>query len=141
MNTITSFIVSFCGRCILLGFLYMLCPSGSMSASVKYVFCLCFICCVIGSAFSIPNPDFETFDDVKSQDILTEQNVSVTAQTVFGEALKSENINFRKIVVDTNKMPDGSIVIIRVTVYTNESPQRVNEVIGSGSYEVVLVNE
>lgn len=141
MNTITSFIVSFCGSCILLGFLYMLCPSGSMSASVKYVFCLCFICCVIGSAFSIPNPDFETFDDVKSQDILTEQNVSVTAQTVFGEALKAENINFRKIAVDTNKMPDGSIVIIRVTVYTNESPQRVSEVIGSDSYEVVLVNE
>lgn len=141
MNTITSFIVGFCGSCILLGFLYMLCPSGSMSASVKYVFCLCFICCVIGSAFSIPSPNFEMFDDARSQDILTEQNVSVTAQTVFGEALKAKNINYRKIVVDTNKMPDGSIVIIRVTVYTNESPQRVNEVIGSDSYEVVLINE
>lgn len=141
MNTITSFIVGFCGSCILLGFLYMLCPSGSMSASVKYVFCLCFICCVIGSAFSIPSPNFEMFDDARSQDILTEQNVSVTAQTVFGEALKAKNINYRKIVVDTNKMPDGSIVIIRVTVYTDEPPQRVNEVIGSDSYEVVLINE
>lgn len=141
MNTITSFIVSFCGSCILLGFLYMLCPSGSMSASVKYVFCLCFICCVIGSAFSIPNPDFETFDDVKSQDILTEQNVSVTAQTVFGEALKAENINFRKIEVDTNKLGDGSIVIIRVTVYTDQTAQKILDAIGSESYEVVVVNE
>ena len=140
MNSITSFIVSFCGSCILLGFLYMLCPAGSINKSVRCVFCLCFICCIIGVATNI-SVDFSWFDDTKTDTILTEQNVGVTAQMVFGEALKAKNINFRKIVIDTNKLSDGSIVINRVTVYTSETLQKVLDAIGSDSYEVTVVNE
>lgn len=141
MSGINSFIVSFCGGCILLGVLYMLCPTGNMSKSVKYVFCLCFVCMVIGAALSIKPPDLSMFDDIKHTEILTEQNVAVTAQTVFGEALTQKNINFRKITVNTNKISDGSIVISKVTVYTDEPQQKVTEVVGSDSYEVVVINE
>ncbi len=141
MNGINSFIISFCSSCILLGFLYMLCPSGSMSATVKYIFCLCFICCVVGTAFSIKPPDFSLLDKVDNTEILTEQNAAVTAQMVFSEALTQQNINFRKITVDTNKLADGSIIISRITVYTSELPQRVTEAINSDSYEVVVINE
>lgn len=140
MNSITSFIISFCGSCILLGFLYMLCPAGSINKSVRYVFCLCFICCIIGVATNI-SVDFSWFNVTKTDTILTEQNVGVTAQMVFGEALKAKNINFRKIVIDTNKLNDGSIVINRVTVYTSETSQKVLDAIGSDSYEVMVVNE
>ena len=140
MNSITSFIVSFCGSCILLGFLHMLCPAGSINKSVRYVFCLCFICCIIGVATNI-SVDFSWFNDTKTDAILTEQNVGVTAQMVFGEALKAKNINFRKIAIDTNKLSDGSIVINRVTVYTSETLQKVLDAIGSDSYEVTVVNE
>ena len=141
MSGINSFIVSFCGGCILLGVLYMLCPTGNMSKSVIYVFCLCFVCMVVGAALSIKPPDLSMFDDIKYTEILTEQNVAVTAQTVFGEALTQKSINFRKITVDTNKISDGSIVINRVTVYTDEPQQKVTQVIGSDSYEVVVINE
>ena len=141
MSGINSFIVSFCGGCILLGVLYMLCPTGNMSKSVKYVFCLCFVCMVVGAALSIKPPDLSMFDDIKHTEILTEQNVAVTAQTVFGEALTQISINFRKITVDTNKISDGSIVINRVTVYTDEPQQKVTQVIRSDSYEVVVINE
>ena len=141
MDGFNSFIISFCGSCVLLGFLYMLCPSGNMSAPVKYIFCLCFVCCVVGTAISIKPADFSVFDETKSSEILTEQNTAVTAQAVFSEALTQQNINFRKITVDTNKLLDGSIIISRITVYTAESPQRVMQVIDSDSYEVVVINE
>lgn len=141
MEGLNSFIISFCGSCILLGFLYMLCPSGSMSAPVKYIFCLCFVCCVVGTAVSIPSPDFSYFDQTESGEILTEQNTAVTAETVFGEALRRQNINFRKITVDTNKMSDGSIIISKVTVYTDELPQKIYTVISTDSYEVEVINE
>lgn len=141
MEGLNSFIISFCGSCILLGFLYMLCPSGNMSASVKYIFCLCFVCCVVGTAVSIPSPDFSYFDEAESYEILTEQNTAVTAQTVFSEALRQQNINFRKIAVDTNKSNDGSIIISKVTVYTDELPQKIYAVIDSDSYEVEVINE
>lgn len=141
MNGINSFIISFSSSCILLGFLYMLCPSGNMSASVKYIFCLCFVCCIVGSALSIKQPDFSMIEKAQNAEIITEQNASVTAQMIFSEALTQKNINFRKITVDTNKLADGSIVISRITVYTSEPPQKVLEVIKSDSYEVIVINE
>ncbi len=141
MEGLNSFIISFCGSCVLLGFLYMLCPSGSMSASVKYVFCLCFVCCIVGAAVTLPSPDFSYFDAVQGGEILTEQNTAVTAETVFSEALRQQNINFRKIAVDTNKTDDGSIIISKVTVYTDEQPQKIYAVIDSDGYEVEVINE
>lgn len=141
MMGINHFIISFCTGCVLLGFLYMLCPSGNMSAPVKYVFCLCFVCCVIGTALSIPSPDFLEFEKIGNTDILTEQNTAVTAQSVFGEALRQQNISFRKITVNTNKLQDGSIFISKVTVYTSEPTQNVLAVLDSDSYEVVVINE
>lgn len=140
MSEINSFIVSFCSVSILLGALYMLCPSGNMSLCVKYVFCLCFVCCVLSSVISIPEIDF-SFLDGETPQPLTEQNVAVTAQTIFCEALNRENINFRKIMVDTNKLQDGSITISKITVFTTESLGRVMEVLDSDSYEVVVINE
>lgn len=141
MEGLNSFIISFCGSCVLLGFLYMLCPSGNMSAPVKYVFCLCFVCCVVGAAVTLPNPDFSYFDTAAGGEILTEQNTAVTAETVFSEALRQQNINFRKITVDTNKLSDGSIIISKVTVYTDELPQKIYAAIDSDSYEVEIINE
>ena len=141
MSGINSFIISFCSSCILLGFLYMLCPSGSISGSVKYVFCLCFVCCVLGGTVSVKMPDFSTQSSKNNTEILTEEKVSTTAQMVFSEALIQQNINFRKIIVDTNKLQDGSITISRISIYTNEPSQKINEIIGSESYEVVVINE
>ena len=141
MSALNSFIISFCVGCVLLGFLYMLCPSGNMSAPVKYIFCLCFVCCVIGAAISLPTPDFSYFETAANSEILTEQNAGVTAETVFCEALRQQNINFTKITVATNKQPNGSIIINKVTVYTEELPQKIYDAIGSESYEVEVVNE
>lgn len=141
MASINQFIISFCTGCVLLGFLYMLCPSGNMSASVKYVFCLCFVCCVIGAAFSMTSPDFSEFDSFETSDLLTEQNTAITAQSVFSEALRQQNISFRKITVNTNETSDGSIFISKVTVFTSEPEQNVLAVLQSDNYEVVVINE
>ena len=140
MNGINSFIISFCAGCVLLGFLYMLCPAGSMSAIVKYVFCLCFMCCVLGTVFNISQVDF-SFAEGKTDEILNPQTAAATAQMVFSEALSSQQINFTKILVDVNKSDDNSIVISRVTVYTNEDGSKIKQAIGSDSYEVQIINE
>ncbi len=141
MSEINTFITSFCTGCILLGFLYLICPVGNMAISVKYIFSLCFVCCVIGSAIAIPSPDFTFFEQKFNTEILTEQNTAVVAQSIFSEALSSENIYFRKIEVNTNKLNDGSIIISKIIVYTTESPQKVISIIGSDDYEVVVINE
>lgn len=141
MQGLNSFIVSFCSGCILLGFLYMLCPSGSMSKSVKYIFCLCFLCCIVGASTAVQIPQISQFNTTDQGEILTEQNAAAVAQSVFSEALSSGDINFRKILVDTNKTDNGSIIISRVTVYTDVSADIISQAIGSDSYEVCVINE
>ena len=141
MSNLSSFIISFCSSCILLGFLYMLCPSGNMRSSVKYVFCLCFVCCILTGIIGMPKADFHAFNSDSDTEIVTEESAAVTAQMIFTQALSDADINFRKIEVKTNKLTDGSITISRVTVYTNESYENITAIIGSDSYEVVIINE
>lgn len=141
MNSLSSFMISFCSASIILGFLYMICPSGSMTKSVKYVFCLCFLCCILSVFTNLPKINFDAFDLESNNEIITEQTAAATAQTVFSQALVENQINFKKITVDTNKLSDGSITISRVTVYTSATAEQINSVIGTGSYEVNVINE
>ncbi len=141
MNGISTFIISFCVSCIVLGILFILVPDGALNKSVKYVFSLCFVCCLIGSVITLPQPDFSIFSAARNIDTVTLQNAQTTATAVFCEALKSQNINFKKIEVDTNKRNDGSIIISKVTVFSDQNAEKIIEVIGSDNYEVVIINE
>lgn len=142
MSNFSSFLLSFCTSCILLGFLYMLCPSGSMSKSVKYVFCLCFLCSILACASGISKTGLIEFNvDIQPQAAVNEQLSATTAQSVFETALESSGIDFRKITVDTDKLQDGSIIISKVTVYTAADIESVIQAIGSDDYEVVVVGE
>ncbi len=141
-NAFSSFILSFCSACVLLGFLYMLCPSGSMSKPVKYLFCLCFIGCILSGVFAAANFNFSDFtQNTAESEFVTDQNAAVTAEMIFSNALTAQNIDFRKITVITDKLQDGSIIISEVTVYTDADAHTVEQVIGSEYYEVKIVNE
>ena len=50
MNFFSSFAVAFCGACVFIGAIYMLCPDGAVSKSVKYVLGLVFLLSVISAA-------------------------------------------------------------------------------------------
>ena len=141
MNNLSVFLVSFCSACVLLGFLFLLCPKDKLNSSVKYVFCLCFLCCVLNGAVNFPKLNLSQFDTASTKAALTEQSTASVAQSVFAEALTQQNINFSKISVDTNKLSNGSITISRVTVYSAESVELIASVIGSDSYEVCVINE
>lgn len=142
MSGISSFIMAFCVCLVLLGFLYILCPSGSMSKPVKHVFCLCFICCMLSCGAGLKSIDFSefSFDDSKQQ-IITEEMSAETARQVFASALTKSGIDFKKITVHTNKLDDGSISISKVAVFTSASPDAVKAVLDSVDFEVEVINE
>ncbi len=142
MSGLSSFITAFCVCLVLLGFLYILCPGGSMSKPIKYVFCLCFICCMLSSTALLKNVDFSevSFDNSEHQ-IITEEMSANTARQVFASALTKSGIDFEKITVHTNKMNDGSISIIKVIIYTSASPDAVKAVFDNVDFEVEVINE
>lgn len=143
MNGINSFIMSFCTVCILIGGLYIICPSGTFSKSVKYVFCLVLICCVAATVKGIKSTDFDFAESSEAKSVEISQTAAASAaEQVFSVALKNENIEFSQITVCTDKTDDGSIIITEVIVYSSDDPNRIKKVIESGNnYEVSVINE
>lgn len=140
MSAAKTFIAAFCTGAVLLGVLYILVPEGRFGRIVRYAFCLCFLSLVLSAAVKISGEDFVNFSG-SAPNFDNEKLSAATAGTVFSEALTSAGINHKKITVFTDKTESGGINIIKVYVYTAAPADKVNAVIGSESYEVVVINE
>ena len=140
MSGFLSFVTGFCSVCILIGMLYMLVPEGTMSNSVKYVFALCFLCCILSGTIGISKIRATDFDLGAKQSYVTEDMAARTAEQIFSRALMSKNIDFTKIRVITDKTDDGGISIIKVIVYSSAPAEDIYSVISSDDYEVSVIN-
>lgn len=140
MSGFSSFVLAFCTVCITVGALQIICPSGSLSKSVKFALSLAFICCLLSGVAGIKFPDIQTY--LNSPKAVANDDMSQSAiRLVFEDALSRGGINFSKVTVCTDKLDDGSISIIEVVVYSPDSPQKIEEVIGGGEYEVRVIDE
>lgn len=116
MNYITSLLTSLCACLILIGVLFIICPDGVMSKSVKYILSLIFLISVISVA------GIGVSDQGKSFDFKTEASVDSSdfeiqnARLVYMETLKKSGLEFKEITVLTDKSEDGSIVINKIIV-------------------------
>ena len=140
MSAVRGFVTAFCLGCVLLGALYILVPKGNISKSVRYAFCLAFLCMVISAGFKLTKIEFPVFSTDESQ-FENERLSAAAAQMIFAEALSESEINFSKITVFTDKSDAGGISISKVYVYTDCPFQKVSAVIGSDAYELVVINE
>lgn len=140
MSGFLSFVTGFCSVCILIGMLYMLVPEGTMSNSVKYVFALCFMCCILSGTVGISKINVTDLNLGVQQSYVTENMAARTAEQIFSHALRSKNIDFTKIRVITDKTDGGGISIIKVTVYSSATAEDIYSVISSDDYEVNVIN-
>lgn len=140
----TQFFISFSTGCILIGALYILCPEGNISKPIKHIFSLVFLIIII-SAANVPlkNIDFSmptvTANDNENY---TQMQIS-SAEYVFSETLKSQNINFSKISIFTDKTDNDSIVITKVVIVSNDKSEKILNALGGlcENREVEIINE
>ena len=141
MSGFYSFVLAFCTMCAVLGGLGVIIPSGSFANPLKYIFCLCFICVILGSVISIDKVDFNILKE-REEITVSENGAEILARQTFEEALRRANIEFEKIRVFTDKSESDGIFITEVVVYSHESFSKINEIISSdGAYEVRVINE
>lgn len=138
-----QFFTSFCVGCVLIGALYIICPDGAISKTVKYVFSLIFLLIII-SAANIPlkNINLDVFSPQNS--VADSEDMQIAAaEYVFSHTLKSQNVNFSKISIFTDKTDNSSIVITKVVIATQEQPEKVKKALGelAKNREVEIVNE
>ncbi len=119
----------------------MLCPTGSMSRSVKFALSLSFVCCLLSGIINLEIPEIGDFSSKTHTDTGDEMSTAAT-RLIFEDALSRGGINFSKIEVCTDKLADGSISITEVVVYSPDPPQKIEELIGNSDvYKVRVVNE
>lgn len=141
MSGFSSFILAFCTMCVVMGGIYILCPTGSMSRSVKFALSLSFVCCLISGIINLDIPEIGDFS-LQSNTYKNEEMSAAATRLIFEDALTRGGINFSKIEVCTDKLADGSISITEVVVYSPDPPQKIEELIGdSDVYKVRVVNE
>lgn len=142
MSGFQTFVTAFCTVCVLLGGLFLLCPSGNLAKPVKYVFCLVFLLCVLTSALGLKRVQLDYKSSAQPLQAADGMGVAA-AEYAFRLALTNEGIQFSKITVCTDKSDDGSIIITKVIVCSSDSAQKIRQVLGenAGHYEVEIVNE
>lgn len=139
----TQFFISFSVSCILIGSLYIICPEGTISMPIKYIFSLVFLVIVISAAnIPIKNIDFSFETGIQNQTNITEMQTSA-AEYIYSYTLTAENIKFSKIYVCTDNSEDDSIVITKVVIVTKESREKIIKALGilAQNREVEIINE
>ncbi len=143
MNFIISFLTSFCAACVLIGCLYIICPEGNLSKPIKYILSLLFIVIIISCGkITFKGNEIEfTAPQVNAQS--SEELQILSARYVFEYTLRANQINFESITVCTDKLPDDSIVINKVIIYTDCQKEKVLKALGelSKTREVEIIND
>lgn len=143
MSGLTSFLTSLCAACVFIGAMHLICPDGNLGKPVKYILSLVFLVTVISAAGLLKggfdtNIGFETSAAVSDEELK-----AASARYVYGQVLKSSEINFTEITVCTDKTEDGSIVISKVIIYSDCDKERIRAALGEAAknIEVEIVNE
>lgn len=143
MSWFNSFVTSLCAAGICFGALYILCPEGKMSKSVKYVFSLCFLLIIISVAgITVKKADFN-FDLSSEINTDTVDTQIAIAEYTYGLALKIAGIDFSEITVFTDNSDTDSINISKVLIYSDSNRERIITALGEAAknFEVVVINE
>ncbi len=143
MNFFSQTVTAFCASCIFIGALYIVCPDGAISKSVKYLLGLVFLISVIAAAgvtvnkadFNFDIPEVSQTDDYELE--------IASAKYVYEFLLKKAGINFKEITVCTDKDENGSILINKIVICSDCESERIKQALGEAAqnYEVEIINE
>lgn len=143
MNWLTSVIASFCASSVFLGALFILCPKGNISASVKYVLSLVFLVSVISAAgIGVKKADF-SLNAFSSQQISANNFEDLNIKLAFEEILRKNGISFKEITVLTDKLTNGGISINKVIIRSDCEKEKIIAALGEEikMIEVEVINE
>ena len=143
MKIVTSLLTSFCASAVFIGSLYILCPEGKISKSVKYVLSLAFLLSIIAAAgITLKNADIEMPVAKVSLEEADELDIA-SARFVYSSALKGAGLTFEKIEIETDKSSDGGIYISKVYIKSSEQRDKIISALGqvTGKIKVEIEND
>ena len=121
----------------------MLLPESGASKTISYVLSLVFLVSVISVAgITVKGWDFE-FLSTESYEIDSKELQISSAKYVYATALTSAGISFEEITIYTDKLPDDSISINKISIRSDAEADKINKALSevAKNIEVEIVNE
>lgn len=143
MSAFRDFAVSFCTVGIGLGAFILLCPAGKFEKTVRYVLGVVFLICVLSFVPILKSVSMPKIS-ASSNLFAFSESLSVTAfRLTLETALKENQINFKDLTVCTDISENGSIVIYKVVIKTEEPQEKILDILGNsvGNCEVEVQHE
>lgn len=140
MSGIFSFLCAFCVGGTLLGALYILVPEGAFKKPLKYLFGVCFICCII--SFFPLTADIDITEGLQSQSAADYTDTNLyAARLTFCTALDKAGIPYKDINVFAYTDEENRITGLEVTVFSEAPPQEITAVLQNENIKVSVINE
>ena len=140
MSRIISFLTAFCVGGVLLGALYILAPEGAFKKPLKYLFGVCFVCCIVSFFPVFSNMDITADLSSFTLESAPDANLYAARLTVV-TALEKAGITCKSIDITPAYDAAGNITELSVTVVSNEDPQKIKNAIESENIKVSVINE
>lgn len=119
----------------------MLCPKGAVEKTVKYLFSLIYIICIISAAPGLKQLG-ASFRPSEGDIEISREMREAAARLTIEAALSTAKIDFEKITLYTDKTEDGSIRINKVTVVSSASEEEIREALGGEdtAYKIEVIS-
>ena len=134
MSSVKGVVLGICAASLVLGAVYMLRPSGTVTEkSIRFAFAVIFLSVTVISVSALFKKEFRPGSLAADNTYIESaaEIVSAQAEYLTGEILQENNIEFKKISVLTDKTENGDIFIKRITVVSGEDFEKVREYITS----------
>ncbi|MBR7071733.1 MAG: hypothetical protein IKI29_06205 [Clostridia bacterium] len=143
MNAFRDFVISFCTVSVVFGGLFLLCPSGKMKQSVRYVFGVLFLVSVLSAVPVISNIAVSSKDFQAERMYETQSSSETVLALTIKTALRQNGITWKNLQIFTDKTADGRIEIYKVLIYTATPGEKIKEILGviSEQCEIEVRNE
>lgn len=143
MSVFRDFVISFCTISVCLGGLSLLCPDGKLEKTLRYVFGLVFLVCLLNLLPVFKNIEIPTIQNETAQ-LASENELNLHyMELVLRTALTKNGIEFEEITVCTDIPAEDGIEMYKVLVKTSESKEKILEVLGEtgANCEIEVQNE
>lgn len=140
METVRNIATSVSVSAVIIGAVYIICPSGVMKRSAEYIIGLVMLCALL---IPVTGADFKSVATSAERDFTVQAGgmLSSQAEYIVKNLLEGENITFGEITAKTDISCDGDIIISSVTITGVSDPAAAERLLSPYCSEVIIKND
>lgn len=143
MSKLLQMIFGICATLVLIGAVQIISPQKTMKKGINYILGVVFVLTLMVPVMTIKDTNLSYEIKTDGEVGLNNEFNEYTARYIIATLLKNKQIDYKNISVITDISEDNRISITKVTVYSNETTEKIAEALAEivKAEAVEVVNE